>query len=119
MFRFKEAVLVIAIALAAWTMIVPPVGMTTVQGMTFGIVLITLAFWGTGLVPGYVASVFLFVTLILTGISAPPEVFSSFSSTAIWLVVTGFVIGAAITHSGLGARMGALARPICPKAMPR
>lgn len=75
MFRFKEAVLVIAIALAAWTMIVPPVGMTTVQGMTFGIVLITLAFWGTGLVPGYVASVFLFVTLILTGY--PPRQRSS------------------------------------------
>ncbi len=75
-----------------------------------------LAFWGTGLVPGYVASTFLFVALILTGLTAPQEVFSSFSSTAIWLVVAGTVIGAAITHSGLGARRGALARPHRSKA---
>lgn len=116
MFRFKESVFVIAIALAAWASIVHPGGMTADQGMTFGIVLVTLALWGTGLVPGYVASTFLFVTLILLGVSAPQEVFSSFTSTAIWLVVAGFVIGAAITHSGLGARMGALARPHLSKS---
>ncbi|WP_211097125.1 SLC13 family permease [Aliishimia ponticola] len=116
MFRFKEAVFVLSLVLAVWASIAHPVGMTADQGMTFAIVLITLALWGTGLVPGYVASTFLFVALILTGVSAPQEVFSSFSSTAIWLVVAGFVIGAAITHSGLGARMGALARPHLSKS---
>jgi di/tricarboxylate transporter len=109
MIRLKEAIFAIAIVLAAWASIVHPAGMTPDQGITFGIVLITLALWGTGLVPGYVASTFLFVALILTGLFAPQDVFASFSSTAIWLVVAGFVIGAAITHSGLGARVGALA----------
>jgi di/tricarboxylate transporter len=116
MFRLKETILVVAIGLAAWASIIHPAGMTPDQGLTFGIVLLTLALWGTGLVPGYVASTFLFVALILTGLSTPQEVFSSFSSSAIWLVVAGFVIGAAITHSGLGVRIGALARPHLSKS---
>ncbi|WP_417258144.1 SLC13 family permease [Celeribacter sp.] len=118
MLRFKETVFVIAVASAVWVSAAQPIGMTLNQGMTFGIVLITLALWGTGLVPGYVASTFLFVTLILAGIATPQEVFSSFSSTAIWLVVAGFVIGAAITQTGLGARMGAYARPHLSKSYP-
>ncbi|MCG3266632.1 SLC13 family permease [Yoonia sp. I 8.24] len=116
MIRLKETVFAVALVLAVWASIMHPAGMTTDQGMTFGIVLITLALWGTGLVPGYVASTFLFVALILTGLFAPQDVFSSFASTAIWLVVAGFVIGAAITHSGLGARLGALARPHLSKS---
>lgn len=116
MFRFKEAVFAVAVALAIWASLVQPAGMTLDQGMIFGIVVITLALWGTGLVPGYVASTFLFVALILTGLSGPQEVFSSFSSTAIWLVVAGFVIGAAITQTGLGARIGTLAGPHLSKS---
>lgn len=102
--------------LAAWSAFSLPAGMTSDQALTFGIMLITLSLWGTGLVPGYVASTFLFTALILAGLAAPQEVFSSFSSSAIWLVVTGFVIGAAITHSGLGGRLGAMARPHLSKS---
>lgn len=116
MFRFKEAVFAIVVALAVWASTLLPAGMTLDQGMTFGIVLITLALWGTGFVPGYVASTFLFVALILAEIATPQEVFSSFSSTAIWLVVAGSVIGAAITQTGLGTRMGAYARPHLSKS---
>jgi di/tricarboxylate transporter len=112
----KEIVFALAIMLAAWSALTLPAGMTQDQGLTFGILLITLSLWGTGLVPGYVASTFLFVALILLGLALPQDVFASFSSSAIWLVVAGFVIGAAITHSGLGARLGALARPHLSKS---
>jgi len=80
--------------------------------------LVTLSLWGTGLVPGYVASTFLFVALILTGLAVPQDVFASFSSSAIWLIVAGAVIGAAITHSGLGTRIGVFARPHLSKSYP-
>ncbi|CUH67211.1 transporter, divalent anion:Na+ symporter (DASS) family [Thalassovita gelatinovora] len=114
--RLKEIIVVGALMLAAWSAFSLPAGMTSDQALTFGIMLITLSLWGTGLVPGYVASTFLFTALILAGLAAPQEVFSSFSSSAIWLVVTGFVIGAAITHSGLGGRLGAMARPHLSKS---
>ncbi|WP_376870263.1 SLC13 family permease [Albirhodobacter sp. R86504] len=107
----KELIFALAIGLAVWVVIGQPAGTSAVQAQTFGVMLITLAIWGTGLVPGYVGSTFLFAALILGGLATPQEVFASFSSTAVWLVVAGFVIGAAITHSGLGARIGALAQP--------
>lgn len=111
MSRAKEFTFTIVLLLAGWSLLTLPMGMSSTQGLVAAIVLITLALWGTGLVPGYVASTFLFSALILTGAAAPEQVFSSFSSSATWLVVTGFVIGAAISHGGLGARLGALARP--------
>lgn len=116
MTRAKDLIFVLAIMLAAWTAFAQPLGMSTQQALTFGIMLVTLAIWGTGVLPGYVGSTFLFTALILSGLASPQEVFSSFSSTAIWLVVAGFVIGAAITHSGMGARMGAIARPHLSKS---
>jgi len=111
MTRLREIIFALALMLAAWAAVAQPAAMTADQALTFGIMLITLSLWGTGLVPGYVASTFLFAALILTGLAPPQQVFASFASSAIWLVVAGFVIGAAITHSGLGARLGALARP--------
>lgn len=116
--RIKEIILALAVLLAGWSMTTLPAGMTPDQAVAFGIMLVTLSLWGTGLVPGYVASTFLFTGLILTGVAAPAEVFASFSSSAIWLVVTGFVIGAAITHTGLGHRLGALARPHLSRSYP-
>ncbi|WP_108482711.1 SLC13 family permease [Oceaniglobus ichthyenteri] len=116
MIRMKESIFAVAVMLAIWSAIALPAGMTPAQGLTFGVMVITLSLWGTGLVPGYVASMFLFVALILGGLAPPQEVFASFSSSAIWLVVAGFVIGAAITHSGLGAQLGAVARPHVSKS---
>ncbi|WP_289041894.1 SLC13 family permease [uncultured Aliiroseovarius sp.] len=116
MTRAKELIFALALLLAAWSAFAQPAGMSTEQALTFGVMLVTLAIWGTGLVPGYVGSTFLFTALILGGLATPQDVFASFSSSAIWLVVAGFVIGAAITHSGLGARMGAVARPHLSKS---
>ncbi|KEO58595.1 SLC13 family permease [Thioclava indica] len=118
MTRLRESILALTVLIAAWGLLALPAGMSQDQGMTFAIMLVTLALWGTGLVPGYVASTFLFASLILTGAAEPAEVFSSFSSSAIWLVVTGFVIGAAISHSGLGKRLGALAQPHLSRSYP-
>ena len=116
MTRVRETIFALALLLAGWSAFAHPAGMSTDQVLTFGVMLITLSLWGTGLVPGYVASTFLFTALILAGLAAPEEVFSSFSSSATWLVVAGFIIGAAITHTGLGARLGALARPHLSKS---
>jgi len=111
MTHVRESILAVTALIGLWCLLAPPVGISPEQAQTFAILLVTLALWGTGLVPGYVASTFLFAALILTQAASPAEVFSSFSSSAIWLVVTGFVIGAAISHSGLGQRLGALAQP--------
>lgn len=118
MTRFKEIIVVLALLLGLWTALAMPAGMDHSQGAIFGIVLVTLSLWATGLVPGYVASTFFFTALLLGGLSSPEVVFSGFTSTAMWLIVTGFVVGAAITRSGLGAKLGALAWPHLSKGYP-
>ncbi|GAA6200447.1 SLC13 family permease [Aquicoccus sp. SU-CL01552] len=108
MSRFKEIIVILAVLLGLWSALSLPIGMTAEQAAIFGMVLVTLSLWATGLTPGYVASAFFFTALLLGNLSTPDVVFSGFTSTAMWLVVAGFVIGAAITTSGLGARIGGL-----------
>jgi len=107
MTRSKEIIVVLVALLAGWSALTMPLGMASDQAAVFAVVLVTLSLWATGLVPGYVASTLFFTTLLLTGLGTPDLVFSGFTSTAMWLVVAGFVIGAAITTTGLGARIGA------------
>lgn len=115
---FRPATVGLILILALAVTLTRPAGLDPRQAAVFGVVLVTLSLWATGLVPGYVASTFFFTALLLGGLAAPELVFSGFSSTAMWLIVTGFVIGAAITQSGLGARMGALALPHLSKSYP-
>ncbi|MCA0995191.1 SLC13 family permease [Alloyangia pacifica] len=108
---FKLAIPCAAIAAAVWLGLAPPEVLTVEQGRILGIVLITLSLWGTSVVPGYLASLVFFTALLILGLAPPNLVFSGFTSTATWLIVSGFVIGAAISTSGLAAR---LARGLAP-----
>lgn len=119
MIRATHIIFVLALGLAAWVTVMPPGPMTQDQGLTFGIMLMTLTLWGTGIVPGYVGAAFLMVALLLTGLQGPDVVFGSFSSSATWLVVAGFVIGAAITHTGWVAAWASWRGPMSRAAMPR
>lgn len=115
---FKETLVAVIALIAVAISLTLPGGLDQSQSLTFGIVLITLGLWATGIVPGYVASTFFFTALLLLNLAPPTVVFSGFTSTAMWLIVTGFVIGAAITHSGLGVRIGAIAQPHLSKSYP-
>lgn len=96
---------------AAVLAITAPGDLTGQQAATLGVVLVTLGLWGTGLVPPYLSTLIFFAALLVGGLAGPDTVFSGFSSAAMWLVMSGFVIGAAITGSGLGARLGAVVAP--------
>uniref|UniRef100_UPI00310189C0 SLC13 family permease n=1 Tax=Neorhizobium sp. EC2-8 TaxID=3129230 RepID=UPI00310189C0 len=71
-----------------------------------GIVLTCVLLWAIGSVPGYLVSLlFFFLSVVLT--NAPPSViFSGFASSAFWLVLSGGVIGFALSESGLSRRIG-------------
>ncbi|WP_226549984.1 SLC13 family permease [Celeribacter naphthalenivorans] len=115
---FREAVLAVITLIALAIAITVPGIFAAHQALIFAIVLVTLGLWATGLVPGYLASLFFFTALLLPGLMEPDVVFSGFTSTAMWLIIAGFVIGAAITHSGLGAQIGEVARPHLSKSYP-
>lgn len=81
-------------------------------GPSAAVVLITLALWSTGLLPPFVTSLLFFAAVLIPGLATPDLVFAGFGSAAIWLIVSGFVIGAAITGSGLGAGLASRLAPL-------
>lgn len=104
----------LGLALALW----PPSGMTGGQGALTGLVIVTLGLWGTSVIPPHLTTMGFFVALLVSGLAPPEVVFAGFSSAAMWLVVAGFVIGAAISGSGLGARIGAAVAPYLGRSYP-
>ena len=91
------AILVIAAAVALWS----PAALGPTGGITLAIVLVTLGLWATALVPGYFASLLLFASVLIAGLQPAPLVFSGFASAAVWLIISGFVIGSAVSATGL------------------
>lgn len=78
------------------------------KGAVLGLVILMVALWGTGVAPNYFGSMVLFAVALIAGLAPANIVFSGFSSAAIWLIVSGFVIGTAIAHSGLGAALASM-----------
>jgi di/tricarboxylate transporter len=101
----------VAVVVGLWLTALPPAGLTHAEGETIGAVLLTLSLWVTALVPGYIASMILFAITLISGLAPPALVFSGFASSAVWLIISGFVIGSAIGVTGLGDRMSAAMAP--------
>jgi di/tricarboxylate transporter len=88
-------------------------GLETRMTLVAAIAAITLCLWATALVPEIVATLGFFAVATLTKVASPATIFSGFASSAFWLVLSGLVVGAAMTRTGLGARLArGLARPL-------
>ncbi|MDQ2084386.1 SLC13 family permease [Xanthobacteraceae bacterium Astr-EGSB] len=111
MFKPRQMIVGIALVVGIWLTVLPPGGLTHAEGETIGAILLTLSLWVTALVPGYVASLILFAITLVSGLAPPALVFSGFASSAVWLIISGFVIGSAIVVTGLGDRMSAAIAP--------
>lgn len=77
------------------------------------IAILCLGTWATGLLPEIVATLGFFALATLTRVASPTAIFAGFLSSAFWLVLSGLIVGAAMTRTGLGARLArGLARPL-------
>ncbi|MBK1637226.1 SLC13 family permease [Rhodovulum adriaticum] len=112
----NQILFAVILGVAAVLALRPLPGVTPDQGAVMAIVLVTLGLWGTGLLAPYLSTLIFFAALLVGGLATPETVFAGFSSAAMWLVMSGFVIGAAITGSGLGARLGAALAPHLSKS---
>lgn len=109
------AVLLLAVVVALWS----PAALGPSGGVTLAIVLVTLGLWATALVPGYFASLLLFSSVLIAGLQPAPLVFSGFTSAAVWLIISGFVIGAAVNATGLDGRLAGIIAPFLTRSYPR
>ncbi|KAA0969820.1 SLC13 family permease [Aureimonas fodinaquatilis] len=115
----KQLIVAMVMCLALLLIATQPASMTPNQTHVLGIILVTLALWATSVVPSYLASLIFFTITLIFGLAAPDLVFSGFTSAAIWLIVSGFVIGSAIGNSGLGNRLAAVLDPMLTSSYTR
>lgn len=101
-----------AIALALWLALGPAARANPAAAHSAAVVLVTLVLWSTGALPPFLTSLIFFGLVLIFGLARPDLIFSGFGSAAVWLIVSGFVIGTAISVSGLGKRLAAFLAPL-------
>jgi len=107
-----QPLLVIIMALACLVLVLfPPAMMSLQQTLALSLVVMAITLWATALLPEYLTALLFFLAAMLFSVADASVVFSGFTSTAIWLIFSGMVLGAAIKDTGLGDRIaGTLGR---------
>ncbi len=73
--------------------------------LTTGVLLaVCMGLWATALLPEIVTALAFFGAAMLLRLGSATTVFSGFSASAFWLVLSGMVVGQGMTRTGLGAR---------------
>jgi di/tricarboxylate transporter len=75
------------------------------ESITAGVVVLAIALWATGAIPGHLTAILFFTVAMLFSIAPANIVFSGFFSGAFWLVFSGLIIGLGINSTGLGKRI--------------
>lgn len=65
---------------------------------------ITILLWATSLLPEFITALLFFTVAMVAKIAPANVIFGGFSSSAFWLVFSGFVLGVAIRKTGLADR---------------
>jgi di/tricarboxylate transporter len=118
-FSIRHLLVGVAFITALWLALGPLAAANPLTARSAAVVLITLALWSTGALPPFLTSLIFFGLVLIFGLARPDLVFSGFCSAAVWLIVSGFIIGAAITTSGLGQRMASVLAPLLAASYPR
>lgn len=72
------------------------------------LVTMTIALWATARLPEYLTALIFFAGATILAVAPPGVIFSGFASAAFWLILSGFVLGAAIAKVGLADRAARL-----------
>jgi len=115
----RNLLVLTALAVALWLALGPLTATNPLATRSAAVVLVTLTLWSTGALPPFLTSLIFFCLVLIFGLARPDLVFSGFGSAAVWLIVSGFIIGAAITTSGLGQRMASMLAPLLADSYPR
>jgi di/tricarboxylate transporter len=73
--------------------------------MTALLLVLCMGLWASGLIAEIVTAMLFFAGAMLFRLAPPAVVFSGFASSAFWLVLSGMVVGLAMTRTGLGDRL--------------
>ncbi len=82
-----------------------PLPLSGGQQRLLGLMLLTVAYWGTGALPIPITSILALALATLLGIAPANEIFRAFSSPIIFLLIGEFIITQSMIKYGLGRRM--------------
>ena len=103
--RLPGVVVALLSGVALLFLLNPPAAWSPNEARTAALVIFVIALWATNLLPEYITAL-LFFLLAMLFMLAPAEVlFSGFRTTAFWLILSGLIIGVAISTTGLGVRI--------------
>ena len=81
----------------------------------FIIFLITIYFWATGTINISITALLVILLLMITNTVTPAEALSGFSSSALFLIIIGFLLGLGLVASGLDNRIVNYFLKICKR----
>ncbi len=85
--------------------VAPPIAQAAAIG------LLCMGCWATGAIPEIATTLLFFTLATLTALAPPSVVFSGFASSAFWLVLSGMIVGLAISKTGLAKRIASALAP--------
>ena len=118
-FSARNLILISATGVVLWIALGPFAAASPVMAQSAAVVLATLVLWATGSLPPFLTSLIFFGMALILGLARPDLIFSGFGSAAVWLIISGFIIGTAISVSGLGHRLASFLAPLLAGSYPR
>ena len=110
-FSFKN-IIVFSVLIAASLLVLFPISSRPdTFSYSAAIILVTLACWSTSIIPPFLAGLIFFALSAIFSLVDNTILLSGFASSAVWLIIAGFVIGSAIASSGLDRRLAAVIAP--------
>lgn len=108
----RHAIAVACVLAGMLLALYPPASLPPQAARPAGLAVGAIGLWVTAAIPEYLTALLFFLLAILLGAAPAATVFSGFHSATFWLVFGGLCMGAAMHHTGLGARIarGLLAR---------
>jgi len=104
--RKKLFVWALVLAVLIGFLVTPaPAGLTMQGWLSIGIFLVTIILWATEVIPLAVTAILSIVLQMLLGVATPQGALSGFGSSAIFLILSGFLLAAGLIKSGLDERI--------------
>lgn len=110
-FSFKNIILFSVLIAASLLVLFPVSSHPASFSYSAAIILVTLACWSTSIIPPFLAGLIFFALSAIFHLADNSILLSGFASSAVWLIIAGFVIGSAIASTGLDKRLAAVIAP--------
>jgi len=104
-FTVTQVIAAVGVIIAGLLFFLPPADLDVETARVAALTLFLIVFWATNTLPPFMPVLIFFVVAMVFNVMPPALAFSGFTSSALWMVFGGLVIGAAVKQTGLANRI--------------